>query len=186
MSNNNLSWYKVMGTGAVTVILTVGGVGLLNLNDNGLSEADVERAVESAHKGELDNKVIKLNSDVDRDVKDIKVKIFEDDVWEAESQVMAEEELEEDDYEELREWILDEFSGDFKSFYDAEDIEDFRVVIRDVDHSGMDVDDRDATVEHELKVYYEDKNGDNVKRYVTVTTEIEDNDVDDQDFEETR
>ena len=57
-----------------------------------------------------------------------------------------------------------------------------KVVIKDEDIVSFDSDEFDATVEQSLKVYYEDSDGNDLKVYIDVTTEIEDNDVDDQEF----
>jgi len=69
------------------------------------------------------------------------------------------------------------------SIEDERDIDE--VVIQDVTFSNMDVDDKDATVELELKVYYENSDGESRKKYITATAIIEDDEVEDLDFIET-
>lgn len=54
-----------------------------------------------------------------------------------------------------------------------------KVVIKDSDVSSVDVDEQDADVELELKVYYEDLSGDDVKSYITVDYSIVDGEVED-------
>lgn len=110
-------------------------------------------------------------------VDEIYEKLFENDAWEDEAEETAFDELTERDNKDL-------FVGmtDLGILIDEkEDIES--VVVKDVTFSGMDSDDKDATVTFELKVYYEDVDGNDLKEYVTVITEIEDGDIDNQDFE---
>ena len=101
--------------------------------------------------------------------------IFEQDAWEAEAEVLALEELERKDYKDLGEFLVD--------IEDEDDID--RVLVKDLKFSGLDVDDKDATVELELKVYYEDLEGDSKKMYVTATADIVDGEVEDLSFIET-
>ncbi len=48
----------------------------------------------------------------------------------------------------------------------------------------MDENDRDGVVVQELKVRYETDDGDKVKKYLIVTTEVEDGEVEDQEIAE--
>ena len=106
-------------------------------------------------------------------------KLFEDDAWEAEAEVLAMEELENDDYEDLYDY-LDGIEG--ISIDDEDDID--KVVVRDVTING-DVDDKDATVTLKLRVYYENSDGDNKKETVYAVADIQDGEVDrDLDFYE--
>lgn len=108
--------------------------------------------------------------------------IFEEDAWDASAEVLALDELEDDNYEALYDFMV-AADGLNLSIEDERDIDN--VIIRDVTVLNRDVDDKDATVEFELKVYYEDLNGDSVKKYITATAIIEDGEVEDLDFEET-
>lgn len=54
------------------------------------------------------------------------------------------------------------------------------VIIKNQEVTACDTDNNDASVVQELKVYYEDSTGEKVKAYLTVETEIVDNDVDSQ------
>ena len=139
-------------------------------------------------RSDLGDNVIKLNKATDNlnsinltsDLNKINNKLFENDAWEAQSQVLSEREYERHNYRDLKEYLLVKYSHDFKSFYDASDIDGFKVVVRDVDYSNMDVREKDGTVTHYLKVYYEDKNGERTKRYVTVTSVLKDDEVEDR------
>jgi len=190
--NKDLSLWKLGGTALVVGILGGYAGGLAAPNPTVPAVVIDEDALATTVKGQVDKSVEDLNVAVEDlkeavkgvDNSDIRDKLFEEDAWEAEAQVLAEEEFEDKDYKDLKKWLLDEFSDDFDNSSDIDDVEDLKVVVRDVTYSNMDVDDRDATVEHDLKVYYEDANGDKVKKYLTVTTVIDDNDVDDQEFEE--
>lgn len=108
--------------------------------------------------------------------------IFEQDAWDASAEVLALEELEDDDYESLYDYMV-AADGLNLSIEDEKDIEE--VIIRDVTIKNSDVDDKDATVELELKVYYENADGDNKKEYITATVVIEDDEVEDIEFSET-
>lgn len=143
--------------------------------DNGLTELQVQEAMQKA---------IALQS-FDINVTDspktiaIYEEIFEEDALEAESEVLALEELEDDDYEELGRFLISEYDN----LEDEDDIDN--VIVRDVDISGLDVDDKDSTVKLELKVYYENLNGKSIKKYITAIVTIEDGEVEDLSFVET-
>lgn len=57
------------------------------------------------------------------------------------------------------------------------------VKITDKEVSSFDVEDKDATVIHEVTVKYEDSDGDHKKVKLIITTEIADNEVEDQTIE---
>lgn len=107
---------------------------------------------------------------------EIYAEMFKEDTFEAEAEMLSMEELERKDYKELGEFLEEEFELE-----DEDDIDS--VVIKDVTFSGMDIDDKDATVELELKVYYEDLDGESVKDYVIATIVIIDGEVDGISFE---
>lgn len=112
-------------------------------------------------------------ADTSADVITLQDEILAEDRWDATAEVFATEELEDDDYEELGEWILDEFSDTFTGNEDIEDL-DLSVTVKDVKIVSSDVDDQDAIVEFDLKVRYEDNSGDRVRKYITATVEIDD------------
>ena len=108
-------------------------------------------------------------------------KLMEDDVWEIAAETIALEEIEDGNYEELAEWLI----GKTLPLDDEDDIE--KVVIKEVTikNSGYDVDDKDAKVKVEMKVYYEDQSGDTIKVYVTAEATIKDSEVEELTFEYT-
>jgi len=101
--------------------------------------------------------------------------IFQEDAFGAESEVIATEELEDDDYEALAEYLN----------ISEDDISE--VKIKDIDVSIDDVDDKDSTVEIELKVYFENGMEFDIdsKRYITATVVIEDGEVENISFMKT-
>lgn len=194
MSKEEFGWGKALSVGAVAGILTFAGVAMIM--PNGVDNDAIEKTVEDAVQAEMKLSVDKIDAAIDKltnlevvdpneKVLSASEKILEDDMWEAEAEVLSMEELEKRDYKELRKWVLSNYSGDFNNNTDYDEIEDFEFSVKDVDFDEMDVDDREGTVTVELKVEYETDSGDNVNRYVTVTTEIEDNDVESQGFTET-
>ena len=105
---------------------------------------------------------------------------FKEDIVEAEAEVLALEELEDDDYEELGEFIETLYVD-----YNVDE-DETRVVIKDKTINVLDTNDKDVDVEFELKVYTEGKDfeGD-YKDYITATIEIRDGEVEDMYFEVT-
>ena len=170
---------KKTGTLVVTALLAgfVGG-GTVSLFDKAPQVAlqDLSKLSTKADIEALGLQIV----DLEADVNSLQDELLEEDVWESTAEVLALDELEEDDYEELREWIADEYN----LTEDPEDVEDFSVDVRDVDFSNLDVDDENALVTFDLRVRYEDNNGDRVKKFITATVEIEDGDVESLEFEE--
>lgn len=103
----------------------------------------------------------------------IYAEMFKEDAFEAEAELLAREELERKDYKYLGEFL--------KNIEDEDDID--RVIVREVNFTAIDADEEDATVELELKVYYENLNGKDVKDYVIATITIIDGEADDISFE---
>jgi uncharacterized membrane protein len=99
--------------------------------------------------------------------------ILKDDRFEAIALTLATDDLEAKNYKELYNFLVSQNV----SIDEKEDIS--KVVIKDSDVSNIDADEQDADVDFELKVYFEDLNGDNVKIYVDVATEVVDGDVED-------
>lgn len=99
-------------------------------------------------------------------------KLMEEDIWEAEAELIATEEWEERDYKAI-----------FKELNNCNDRDDIKYVkVKDTDFTDMDVNDRDGTVIQELKVRYESIDGNTVNNYFTVNTTIIDNEIESQTF----
>jgi len=150
---------------------------------NVLTEDQIQESVQKAVALQMDN----MNFNVSDGPKTIAIyeNIFEEDAWEAQSEMLAIDEIEDDNYENLYDFMTNTIEDDGMdlSIEDERDIDE--VVIQDVTFSNMDVDDKDATVELELKVYYENSDGESRKKYITATAIIEDDEVEDLDFIET-
>ena len=106
-------------------------------------------------------------------VTDMHDKMFEEDAWEAEAEVIASEEWEERDYKDV-----------FDKLHNCDDRDDIKYVkVKDTRFTGMDADDKDGTVSQDLKVRYENINGTTVNEYFTVNTTIIDNEIESQTFD---
>lgn len=108
------------------------------------------------------------------DVADIQATLDEDDDFEDSCKDLATEEWSDNDNKEIYK-AIDALVADID---EKEDID--RVVVKDSDVTGTDIDEGDCVVTQDVKVYYEDEDGDDVKEYLTITTDIEDLDVEDQ------
>ncbi len=142
-----------------------------------------QSAIDSAANKAVANFADNLNIQVVSDVNASKVDklyqdYFEEDFFKSEAEVLAQDEFELKSYKAVYE-ALDNLYGDIDEKSDIS-----KVVVKESDVTSVDVDEKDATVVQELKVYYEDLNGDTVKRYLKVTTSIVDGEVEDQEFEE--
>jgi len=111
---------------------------------------------------------------------DIETNLNEDDDWEDEAETLATAEWEKRDYKDIYN-ALDDIYGDID---DRDDIEYVREN-KDTTFAGMDADDKDAVVIQYVKVKYENDVGDDVKRKLTIETEIDEGEVEDQEIEET-
>jgi len=105
--------------------------------------------------------------------------IDDKEVWETEAVKLATDELSSKKYKELYNYINSNASL-FTAVDEREDIS--KVIITDTETDDLDEDDKDAVVTFELKVYYEDINGDEKKVYIDVETEIADGEVEEQTF----
>lgn len=107
-------------------------------------------------------------------------KVLEDDAWENLAEDLATEEWTDRDYKDLFKAIEDIYE-------DIDDEDDIVYVKEDesTDFEDMDSDEGDGTVIQYLKVKYEDKDGDDKKVYLTVETEFDEGDLEEQDFSET-
>ncbi len=109
----------------------------------------------------------------------ILAKVTEDDAWEDKSELLATEEWEDNDWKDLYRAISDIYG-------DIDDEDDIEYVREDesTEFSGMDSDEEDGVVTQFLKIKYEDKSGDDHKVYLTVETEFDEGDLDDQEIYE--
>ena len=107
----------------------------------------------------------------------IRDKLFESDDFEAFALNLAENDLAARGYKDLFE-AMDDNSN--ISIDEKSDIS--KVIVKDSDVSNIDVDEKNANVELELKVYYEDLTGNDVKSYITVEYSIEDGEVEDVEY----
>lgn len=107
---------------------------------------------------------------------EIETTLNEDDDWEDEAIAMATAEWKRGNYRELFQWM--KLNG--YAIVDRDDID--RVVVKHRDVDNVDVDDEDADVTQELKVYYETKKGKDRTAYINVETIIEDGYIEEQDF----
>lgn len=107
---------------------------------------------------------------------EIRNEIFKDKDFEVIAKDLALAELKDDDYEDLFDFLV----ANGVSIVDEEDLGS--VIVKDTDVSGVDSEDKDATVDYELKVYYEDAEGADKKVYVLATYTVEDNEVEDVSF----
>lgn len=175
-------WKKsgaVLATGLVAGFAAGGTISLFDKAPQvSVSGQDLSTLATQEDLADLGLQLTELQTGVDS----LQDNILEEDKWEATAEVLALEELEDDDYEELREWIADEYN----LTEDPEDIEDFSVDVRDTNFSdNMDADDEKGTVTFDLKVRFEDNDGDRVKKYITATVRIDDGDVDSLGFDVT-
>lgn len=104
---------------------------------------------------------------------EIYTETFKDDQWETEATALATDEWSDNDYKDL----FNAMVSLNLSINDRDDIND--VNIEDDAFDG-DTEDKDASVVQELEVKYESSTGDHLKAYLTVTTEIDENEVDTQ------
>lgn len=107
----------------------------------------------------------------------IEATLDEDDNWENEAESLAIEELEKRDYKDLFKWMTDEENV---SIDDRDDID--RVVVKKTTFNDMNADDKDATVDLKLRVYYENSDGDDKKKTIYAQATIEDEEVEDLEF----
>lgn len=169
-----------------TKISAVTGMGLVSFMGAGLGVGVFDKPVEVekvdmskfASKTDL-NDTNNALADVTEIVKSTNEIVVENDMWESTAEVLALDELEDRDYKDLRKWILHEFND---SSEDYDEIEDFEVTVRDIEFERMNVDDENARVVFDLKVEYENADGDNVNRYVKATVRIDDGEVENLRF----
>ena len=112
---------------------------------------------------------------------EIHKEVTEDAAWEDRAEEIATEEWSERDNKDLYRAINDIYG-------DLDDEGDIIYVREDesTDFINMDADDKDGIVKQYLKVKYEDEDGDDRKVYVTVETEFDEGDLENQSFSKTR
>jgi len=109
-------------------------------------------------------------------IQDVLNLLNEDKDWENNAKDIAVDEWSRRDYKDIYN-AIDELLEDID---DREDID--RVIIKDTEYSGMDVDDQDAVITQKIKVYYEDLDGEDKKVYLKIVSEIEDGEVENQEI----
>ena len=112
---------------------------------------------------------------IKNDLAIIKEDILAESNWESTAIDLATEEMEEKDYRNVFNALI--ALGFNNTIIEKEDID--KVSIRDSDVTSSDDEELDATVVQELKVYFEDVNGTDMKVYLDLVTEIVDGEVDD-------
>ena len=148
----------------VILALVASSVALVYIASAPTPKAEViEVAVENAYN---DTAIVS-------DLSIVKAELLEDSNWKSDAIALATLEMEEKDYRN----VFNALVALNKSIVDKEDISS--VIVKDSDVDTFDVDEKDATVVQELKVYFEDADGDDVKVYLDLTTEIVDNEVND-------
>lgn len=138
---------------------------------NGLTEAQLKSILDD----KFDNFELAENDKTDK----IFLKIFEDDAWEAEAEVLATEEWEDRDYKDVYRFIRDSVNG--SKILDEDDIEYVRED-ESTDFDKMDAKNKDGIVTQYLKVRYEDSEGNDKKVYLTVRSDFDDGSLDEQKF----
>jgi hypothetical protein len=111
---------------------------------------------------------VPVATNLSQDIATIKLQVTEKDAWKADAQVLAEAEW--NNVKDIYNFLNDEVAISEKS-----DIT--KIVIKDTEVSNIDVDDKDAEVVQEVRVYYENSDGDNKRANLIVTTLISDGDV---------
>jgi len=149
----------------------------------GVSADQVKAIVDSAIAGiSVEAPIVNLSS-IEQRLDNLEVLVNEDKVWEKEAEQIATDEWSERDYKDIYKAINDIYNGTDDEIDERDDI--IYVKVKDTDFEDMDADDKDGTVTQYLKVKYENINGDEVKKYLTVTTTIDEGEVEDQEIEET-
>lgn len=112
------------------------------------------------------------------DISTIKYEILKEDTWKTDAENLAIAEFNDKGYKDIFNALVDEgIEIDYKA-----DIKSVAIINDETEVSGIDIEDKDAEVTQELKVYYENSDGDDKKVYLIVTTEIEEGEVTDQEI----
>ena len=116
-------------------------------------------------------------TNISEQLNDVQSTLDEEDNWKTEAIDLSTDEWAKRDFRDIYEAIEDLFDD----IDEKEDID--RVVIRDEEVTSFNVDDEDSVVVQEIKVYYEDEDGDDVKVKLEIITEIEDGYVEEQNID---
>lgn len=160
----DITWVQGLTLAIACLVL----IGTFTWGQSSVTVSPVNQVIDTkdlATKADVANLSIKVNA--------IDTSVNKDNLWKQTAIDLATAEWSERDYKAIFN-VLDNIDT-------RQDIN--KVVVKDVEVTVIDVDEKDATVTQELKVYYEDNTGETVKAYVTVTTFIKDNEVDSQDLE---
>lgn len=177
-------WSKAAAVLAGLGLIAGIGFGITSNANDGLNDQIDDLNAQIAAVGDnVDN--LDFNCDMispnNTKIDDIHTEIFETDVWESEAELLALDEIQDDDYEAVYDYMTDASpNGLGLDIDDEDDIE--KVIVKDVKTITSDVDDRDATVEYKLRVYYENSDGDDKKETVYATAAIDDGEVDELTF----
>lgn len=169
MSEKN-SWPAYVSM-ALLVMLVIGSFTWMSPKDVVIPTAD-----EIASKVKVTSTVTTTTanlSGIETRIADIESTVSKDDKWKTEALALAEDEYSAKNYKA----IFNVLTG----IVDKEDISS--VVVTDFRVTRTDADSKDAKVFQELKVRYEDENGDNKKVYLEVTTIIKDGEVEEQEID---
>jgi hypothetical protein len=124
--------------------------------------------------------VLAAIADVKTSLSDVKDSVTADEDWEVVAEQLATTEWTDKSYKAIYEFIDEEF----RDIDEREDI--IYVRVKESEVTDADKDDQDAFVTQNLKVKYETDEGEEVVRYITVETVINDGEIDEQEFSETR
>jgi hypothetical protein len=109
-------------------------------------------------------------------ISELKSILDEDDIWKAKAITLAEDE-----------WNTERHLYNALISLNVTDIDDksdiTNVIIRDTETSSVDVDDKDADVSQEVRVYYENSVGDDKRITLNIDTEIVEGEVEDVNYE---
>ena len=169
-------WQKTRAVLLGAGLVAAGGLGYNWILDDDPQQVDLSKYVT---KTDLQTATAGLATQ--DQVADLQTDLQADIVWEGTAEGLALVELQDEDYETLREFLglgnLTDISEE-----DWEDLE-YTVEVRDVDVRNVDADDREATVVFELRVRHNDLDGDRApSQTVWATATIEDGEVEDLDF----
>lgn len=176
---NKANWIQY-----VTAVLVI--VALLLSFGAYTKDVDVDNSKLEKQIAELDEKIdegLKVDIDVTEGnlTKELHEKIFEDDAWESEAEVLATEEWEERDYDDIADAI-----NELYLLNQIDDRDDIEYVKEDENTKFiLDADDKDGTIIQYVKVKYENEKGKDVKKYLTITSTFDDGELEKQEITNT-
>jgi hypothetical protein len=123
----------------------------------------------------INNTVAANNTALLAEISKLQSSLDEDDTWKATAIAMAEDEYTNRHlYDALKDLNVTDID-------DKSDID--RFVVKDVDTNDLDADKKDAEIIEEVRIYYENHVGDDVRFTLEVTTTIEDGEVTDTEYD---